>query len=519
MVSRSVLLITVGALIALAAPTTAGAVLLGPGSGLTATSAGTTITVTFTPAAVAAAKLRTGARLEADCDPVPPARALAFAADGEIAGATSSDDDNELEAEGRLGADGVATLTVQDGLNGKPALTGYDACELDTATAPDADGSYSSFTIGEIGLTDAGRAYADETERAIALRHALTAAQQTGGGYKAPAAVAGVTALAAPGDSVPAGTIGYWTDGHQALTTTTSAAGRRLLLADRGDLTLASNVLDQSDPFGISDLTGPDLFSALLGGIADGAGGRAAPKQRKDPERDGSRPRHLRSRNGVTPLPGLRATVAGHRLTLRFTGAAAASYRAIAGRKVRASCVPAVPRTLFPTFFQLFTAKTYAVASGVTRVPRRGGRVAVTLKGGAAPDICIVSDDGVTVGMVPATRAGRARIQDVQALQQLSAVARHLTFAAKGATAYRTTAAIVAADPKRLVALSGPTAAPPVGKVGVWTDGAQHGALAVRSASGTRYGYADEGDGVLASNVLSLYTGDGIAFLATLEIS
>lgn len=513
MVSRSVLLITLGALIAGGAPTAAGAVVLGPSTGLTAAPpVRETVTVTFTPAAVAAAGLRTGSRLEADCEPVPPTRGLAFAQDGELADDSGGSDDNELEAVGKLGANGVATLTVEDSLNGKPPFAGYDACELDVVKTVK-DGT-DSFAVGEIGLTPAGQAYADETDRAVALHHALSAAQQPGGGYKAAATVAGVTALAAPGDSVPAGTIGYWTDGRQALTTTTSAAGRRLLLADRGDLTLASNVLNQSDPFGASDITDANIFDALLGGTVSGGGVEAKPK--KDPERDGSRPRHLRSRDGITPLPGLRATLAGRRLVLRFTGAAAASYRAIEGRKVRATCVPALPRVLFPSIFQLFTARSYAVATAVTRVPRSGGRVAVTLQGNGAPDICIVTDDGVTVGMAPATRAGRVRIQDVQALQQLYAVVRKLTFAARGATAYRTTAAVVATAPK-LVALSGPTAAPPAGKVGVWTDGAQHAVVAIRSASGTTYGYADEGDGVIASNTLSLYTADGFAFLALLE--
>jgi hypothetical protein len=511
MVSRSVLLITLGALIAGIAPTAAGAVVLGPSTGLTAAPPGRdSVTVTFTPAAIAAARLRTGSRLEADCESVSPARGLAFARDGELA---ADSDDDELQVEGRLGANGVATLTVEDAGDGKPPFTGYDACELDVVRAAGTD-STESLTIGEIGLTPAGQAYADETDRAVALHHALSAAQQPGGGYKAAAAVAGVTALAAPGDSVPAGTIGLWTDGRQALTTTTSAAGRRLLLADRGDLTLASNVLDQSDPFGLSDLADPDIFGALLGGAVTGGDVKARPK--KNPERDGSKP-HLRSHDGITPLPGLRATLAGRRLVLRFSGAAAASYRAIAGRKVRATCVPALPRVLFPTVFQLFTARrSYAVATGVTRVPRSGGRVTVTLQGNGAPDVCIVADDGVTVGTAPATRAGRARIHDVQALQQLYAVARKLTFAARGATAYRTTAAVVATAPK-LVALSGPTAAPPVGKVGVWTDGAQHAVMAIRSVSGTTYGYADEGDGVIASNTLSLYTADGFAFLATLD--
>jgi hypothetical protein len=517
MVSRSVLLITLAAFSAAVAPTAADAVLLGPGSGLTVTASGpTTVTVALTPAAIAAAGLRTGSRLEGDCEKLPAPTALAFAADGDIAGGsagTTTDDDRTVD--GTLGADGVATLKAEDGLNGTPTLTGYDACELDKQTPPK-DGSYSTIQIGELGLTDSGRAYADESERAIVLRHVLTGAQQAGG-YKPASAVSGVTALAAPGDSVPAGTIGYWTDGRQALTTTTSAAGRRLLLADRGNLMLASNVLDQSDPLGVSDLGDADALGDAFLGVATGTTTTRA-QSRPDPERDGSRPKHLRSRDGVTPLPGLRATLAGHRLSLRFTGAAAASYRAIAGRKVRVTCVTAQPRTLFPTIFRLFTTRSYDATTGWTRVPRRGGRVAVTLQGRGAPDICVVNDDDVTVGLVPATRAGRARIQDVQAFEKLGKATR-LVFAPKGATAYRTTAQVVAGDPADAVALPGPTDVPPAGRIGVWTDGARRAVLVIRSASGATYGYADEGDGVVATNVLSLYTADGFAFLATLEIN
>ena len=51
--------------------------------------------------------------------------------------------------------------------------------------------------------------------------------------------------------------------------------------------------------------------------------------------------------------------------------------------------------------------------------------------------------------------------------------------------------------------MSGPDGAVPVGKVGVWSDGATQAAFAVQSASGRRYSAVDGGDGFYRTNFLS----------------
>ena len=51
--------------------------------------------------------------------------------------------------------------------------------------------------------------------------------------------------------------------------------------------------------------------------------------------------------------------------------------------------------------------------------------------------------------------------------------------------------------------MSGPDGAVPVGRVGVWSDGARQAAIAVVSASGHRFMAVDEGDGLYRTNLLS----------------
>jgi hypothetical protein len=97
-----------------------------------------------------------------------------------------------------------------------------------------------------------------------------------------------------------------------------------------------------------------------------------------------------------------------------------------------------------------------------------------------------------------ATTAGRRWWADIQAVNLLDRLPD--SFAAAGGQAYLAPSAIVAAH-KGLAAMAGPDATPPPGRVGVWTDGARHAAVTVKSAAGRRLVMADEGDGMLRSNV------------------
>jgi hypothetical protein len=99
-----------------------------------------------------------------------------------------------------------------------------------------------------------------------------------------------------------------------------------------------------------------------------------------------------------------------------------------------------------------------------------------------------------------ATTTGRRWWADIQAIKLMSRLPN--VGAAPGGQAYLAPAA-VAAGRKGITAVAGPDATAPLGRVGVWTDGARRAVVAVRSASGRRLVTADEGDGMMRTNVFS----------------
>jgi hypothetical protein len=147
---------------------------------------------------------------------------------------------------------------------------------------------------------------------------------------------------------------------------------------------------------------------------------------------------------------------------------------------------------------------TPSVVGADVRVPRHGGVLRLPSKG--ANDLCEVSAPA-TVTVVTPTLRGRKRAAE---LTDVAAFCAQIpdSLAGSGATAYPTAAAIVARTHRlahgkqRLAAL--PTPGSPVrhGTVGIWTDGARRAVLATADRRGHRLELADEGSGVVRSNIL-----------------
>jgi hypothetical protein len=460
---RSALLTTAACLtIAAAAVPAAGAAappVLGPADGVQATLTGQTLEVRFTGTAATAPQIG-GQQLAVACSahPSPPGPQLT--------------DANDTPGSTGMGTvDGQAVLRVK--LDGR---AGVDACDI--VRFDEARGAID--TVARVAFDPAGETWNDEAVRAAPLSKLLDRARGATG-YRPSAAVVGgtVVALAGPTATPPFGQVGYWTDGAgHAVAATYSATGRRLLVEDLGRGMLRTNVLVQGN---VLDALTAGLFAdAALNSVTS----------------DGPSPRNLsryRAKEPVGPTDGVHAHFAGHRLTVRFTGRSAAAFRAIAGRRVAVLCF----RRPAPSLFTGPGAQPSG-ASAHVRVPRHGGTLTVSLS--RAGDLCSIVDAGTSVVFAPATTFGRAWFADLRAFSRLDEVPDRLT--APGGATYLTSAALAAGHPKVMV-MATPGATVPVGRVGVWSDGGPHAAVAVTSSSGRRYVMADEGDGTIRTNIYS----------------
>jgi hypothetical protein len=467
---RSTVLITATGLLMLAPAPALALASAGPpvlvADGVTATQTGKVLQIRF-PASAAAALARLGPRqVDANCASHPPV-ALALADDV---------DGRSNYGVGDIVADGTARIELT-------SAHAVDACELDGVVGR------RPVIVARVALTPAGVTWNDEAAHATALRDLLIGAFGAQGYRPAGALGAGVVALAGPDATPAAGQTGYWTDGTRAAAVALSATGRRLVLADEGGGLLAGNVLAQSDPFAAILVD-----AGFLDGNVVSGGGQA------DPEADHS-PTPFHAERPVTQADGLRATRRGRRIAVRFAGASAKAFRAIAGRRVAAACLARPARSPFP---RSSGAGTWHRA--VARVPAHGGRVTFTLTRSIAEDACLIADEGTVLAVAAPSAAGRAWLQDLAAVARLlDADTAHL--APAGATTYRTTADALAHSRKGLVAMPGPGSAAPTGRVGLWTDGAHRAGIATRAAGGRRFVVEDQGDGMLRTNVFGELSG------------
>jgi hypothetical protein len=434
----------------------------GPADGVQATRAADgTVEIRLTGPAAAALD---GHDLSVDCGVHRESVGLLFTGRGALNG-----DGNTYGANGTVSAAGV--LRVEIGTR-RP----LDACVVQDGTT----------IVARAALDPAGAVWTDEAPRALALRDLLSRAR-TASSYRPAAVMVGgaVVALDGPAATAPAGQLGYWTDGvAHAVATTTSAVGRVLTVEDFGEGMLRTDVLDQGgvlDPVFAAALGEGDVTSDLV----VSAQGRTPPTA--SPYR------------GV-PLDagdGIRTRLVGRRLAVRFTGRSAAVARKLAGRRLRVVCVTRPPRGLFGGALHVPVVHT-----GAARLPRNGGRLSVSLRG--TGDACLLFDADRLVAYAVPAEAGRRWVADVHAVDQLDRLPDSL--AAPGGQAYLTTAAIVAAH-RDLTAMAGPDAAVAPGHVGVWTDGARRAVVTTTSSSGHRVVMADEGGGVLRTNVFGDFVG------------
>jgi hypothetical protein len=461
---RSASLIIGLASVVLASPATAASPpTLGAADGVTVTQTGRAVALRLAGPAATAAAAYAGHDLTLSCD-TRPGPGLAFASGSR---AISSGADAPL----RRTADGTYAITAT------LSARAWDTCEVERPDAAprrvDRVGPWAVYEgmlrppLARVALTAAGGRWIDELGRAVALDEAASAAL----GGRAD----GLAMLGAQDASPPAGSVGYWTDGHGGVEVVTlSAAGRRLLEESFPDGTQRSNVAGlttevaeaRSTPAYVLDTSSADRDAS------------SSPLTEDDEERE---------------VP---SSVAGARLAVRFTGAARATLRRLGGRRVSVACGPAslppTPKSARDLFagFQLTTV----------RVPRHGGVLHATLRAGRGDDLCLITDDGQRVATTAPTAAGRTALLDLVAVARLQAAAG---LAPKTATAYPPAASLAAVHRRTLVALDGPTASPSRAgdKVGVWTDGARQAVLSVVSAAGHRFSMADEGDGMVRENI------------------
>ncbi len=452
-----VLLLTAGGATAGAA---ASAPVLGPADGVQATrTADGSVELRFTGPAAAL----DGRDLAVDCARHPESTGLLFTGHG-----VTLDDGSTYGAAGTVSAAGVLRVEIE------AHRRRIDACDVRDGTT----------IVARAALDATGAVWVDEAPRALALRDLLARARPAAA-YRPTAALAGgaVVALDGPAATVPAGQLGYWTDGAaHAVATTTSAAGRVLTIEDLGDGMLRTDVLDQG---GVLD---PVLSAALDTGplapaVASAQGHAPTPSPYRGAPLDAG--------------DGVHAHFTGRHLTVRFSGRAAAVARKLTGRRLRIVCATRPSRGLFGR-----AVRPPVVHTGAARMPRHGGRLRTTLRG--TGDACLLFDADRLVAYALPTEAGRRWWADVQALDALDRLPDSL--AAPGEQAYLTTGAIVAAH-RDLTAMAGPDAAVAPGHVGVWTDGARHAVVATTSSSGRRFVMADEGGGTLRTNVFGELAG------------
>lgn len=474
---RRFALLTVAALLALpgVAASAAGPV-LGAADGVEATQSGSTVEIRFTGGSAAAAGIG-GKQVRVECR-TQPAPGLLF---GDGGGTSSTGTSVRASAAGDV---------VRAPLSSR---TAWDVCTVGGPGRSAGDGPVARIAVSPRGVT-----YLDELAHATQLFDVTDQTLPTGTRYRPAAELVAandgrVVALDDPAASPPPGTVGYWTDGaSRSALVTLSGAGRRLVVEDLSSGMVRSNV------------------SAYLGDYAAthptvGVDGTFPEDTDKGADR----------RNGkdvvpVEPGHGITGRRTGARVTLRFGGAGARAFRRIAGRRVDVRCIdrrttePRPADRLLPVF-----------SDGVIRVPPRGGILRARVPRGG--DLCVVVDDTQLVAVVALTPGGRRFWADVRAAYDVFG-SGFSGLAAKGATAYPSPAA-AAGRGKRLVALGGPDASPPTGKVGVWTDGARQALLATVSTSGRRLVFADEGDGTIRSNLLDLVAVGGLVLPIAVESS
>jgi hypothetical protein len=178
-----------------------------------------------------------------------------------------------------------------------------------------------------------------------------------------------------------------------------------------------------------------------------------------------------------------------------FTPSAEKLWRRVAGRRVRVYCIE---------FLEDGTAE-----GGLThRAPKRGRRIRTgdLTRGIDYCDVSLETRSGRRpIAAIPLTQRGAVYVDERERTIQMMSI---LLFAGLLAEERHLPGAVTAEQlldslprlARSVVPLAGPTETPAPGKVGYWSDGAQHVAAVSLSASGRRLFIEGEGD-VLHTNV------------------
>ncbi len=197
------------------------------------------------------------------------------------------------------------------------------------------------------------------------------------------------------------------------------------------------------------------------------------------------------------PDQGVTAAHGRHGIVIKFGEQAAKTYRRIAGRRIKLSC-ERVSRNA--------DGYGYSVDGGMeqtVRAPRKRSRIPTFDRSRA--DICVVrlpkAGDEV-IAATPLTARGRAFLDEFSTAVLVEGVLELGIQDGKP----RPAADVVAQGNGFVVALDGPDASPPHGKVGYWTDGVRAVTAGV-SAAGRRLFVEVERD-VFRTNVLGYIASD-----------
>jgi hypothetical protein len=193
------------------------------------------------------------------------------------------------------------------------------------------------------------------------------------------------------------------------------------------------------------------------------------------------------------PADGVQATLTGQTLDVRFTGPSATAAR-IASRQLDVECA-VHPE---PAGLQLVGDKPGASGSGTVTAD---GLLQVELTRAVPIDACDIEgpDDRGQVSTVARAAVDPAGVIWIDERLRAPGLV-DLLGRARSASAYRPATSVAGGT---VVAMDGPSATPPLGQIGYWTDPAGATATAATlTAAGRRLVVQDLGGGMLRTNVL-----------------
>jgi hypothetical protein len=210
----------------------------------------------------------------------------------------------------------------------------------------------------------------------------------------------------------------------------------------------------------------------------------------------------------IGPEQGVSASLAGDRVTLTFSGGALAFGKKITAEHSYLECAPhPAPGLLFSGDA---SADTGGEVSGDAEIKTSADGTAVTysIRLGSVNgiDACELTMGGRVDDDVQAraalTPAGAAWIDETERATRMVDVLH----AARPTRAYRSAIDMVSIGGGEVVALDGPDATPPAGKIGYWSKG-RAVSYVTTSAAGRRLAIQDLGGGMLRTDALDALSG------------